>query len=98
MTLRLQILIIAALVIALIFIILQIRNRKLDLKYTCPAYTDDIPADPNVLLESGGIWKSDEHALRQWFLTYTAYYLYSYACCIEAYGSGQDVDTEGSSS
>ena len=34
MTLRLQILIIAALVIALIFIILQIRNRKLDLKYS----------------------------------------------------------------
>ncbi len=34
MTLKLQILIIAALVIALIFIILQIRNRKLDLKYS----------------------------------------------------------------
>ena len=34
MTLRLQILIIDALVIALIFIILQIRNRKLDLKYS----------------------------------------------------------------
>ena len=34
MTLKLQILIIAALAIALVFIILQIRNRKLDLKYS----------------------------------------------------------------
>ncbi len=34
MTLRLQILIIAALVIALVFVIVQIRNRKLDLKYS----------------------------------------------------------------
>ncbi len=34
MTFKLQILIIAALAIALIFIILQIRNRKLDLKYS----------------------------------------------------------------
>lgn len=34
MTLRLQILLIVALVIALIFVILQIRNRKLDLKYS----------------------------------------------------------------
>lgn len=34
MTLKLQILIIAALVIALLFVIIQIRNRKLDLKYS----------------------------------------------------------------
>lgn len=34
MTLKLQILIIVALVIALVFVIVQIRNRKLDLKYS----------------------------------------------------------------
>ena len=62
---------------------------------SCPDY---IPADPDVLLESGGIWQPDEHALRQRILADTSNYIHSDPCCIEADGSGKNTDTEGRAS